>query len=64
MSESVPYAELSRKLYGQLVRRSDGNWEAIERVDGLADPQWLHVHTREGHEFWCQKDQNGRYYEA
>lgn len=58
------YARLSQLLQGQLVRRLTGDWEVIHHVDGLADPQWLHVHTKEGNEFWCQREQNGHLYEG
>jgi len=56
------YDGLSAKLRDQLVRCLDGHWYKIKYVDGLSTSA-IHVHTVEGHAFWAEKDQDGRYYE-
>lgn len=57
------YRKWSKQVRGQLVKRLDGNWEKVYEIRGLAvlkSGRVLFVRTVEGHEFWCEKDLNGR----
>lgn len=60
----VSYADLTKKYYGMLVRMRNGDYHVVIEVDGVGSGQLIHVHTREGAQFWAQREMNEKLYEV